>query len=187
MQASWGEFKAALSECTRCGLHKGRTHVVPGEGDVHARLMFIGEGPGRDEDLQGRPFVGASGQLLTRMIQAMELTREAVYIANIVKCRPPGNRNPLPEEIAACLPYLRMQFALVRPQIIVLLGSVALQALLGAEYRITRCRGQWIQKKGVWIMPTYHPAALLHDVGKKRDVWADLQQVMQRLRQLQDA
>ena len=143
--------------------------------------MFIGEGPGADEDLQGLAFVGAAGQLLTRMIAAMGLSREQVYICNVVKCRPPHNRAPTPEEADACLPFLRAQFSLVRPKVVVLLGATAARAILGEQTRITRDRGQWVEKKGVWFMPTYHPAALLRDESKKRDAWRDLRAVMAKL------
>ena len=158
---------------------------MPGEGNPHARLMFIGEGPGRDEDLTGRPFVGRAGQLLDKMIAAIGLSREEVYIANVVKCRPPQNRAPEMDEVAACMPYLRAQVGLIRPQVIVLLGSSALGAILGAEHRITRERGAWIERKGVFFMPTFHPAALLRDESKKRPVWEDLKKVRDKLQELE--
>ena len=149
------------------------------------KLMFIGEGPGADEDLQGLAFVGAAGQLLTKMIAAMGMTREEVYICNIVKCRPPRNRVPEAEEAAACLPYLRQQVALVRPKVIVLLGSTAAKTLIREDFRITREHGRWIERKGVWFMPTYHPAALLRDESKKREAWNDLKLVMAKLKELE--
>ena len=158
---------------------------MPGEGNPHARLMFIGEGPGRDEDQTGRPFVGRAGQLLDKMIGAIGLSREEVFIANVVKCRPPQNRAPEADEVAACMPYLRAQVGLIRPQVIVLLGSSALGAILGPDHRITRERGAWIERKGVWFMPTFHPAALLRDESKKRPVWEDLKKVRDKLQELQ--
>ena len=181
MEVSWDSLHAQIEACQKCGLCRHIHHKVPGQGDGSARLMFIGEGPGADEDLQGLAFVGAAGQLLTKMIAAIGLTREQVYICNVVKCRPPGNRAPEPDEAAACLPYLRAQFALVRPRIIVLLGATAVRAVLGDQVRITRDRGKWVEKKGVWFMPTYHPAALLRDETKKRDAWHDFQAVKEKL------
>ena len=181
MEVSWDSLHAEIEACHKCGLCRHIHHKVPGQGDGNADLMFIGEGPGADEDLQGLAFVGAAGQLLTKMIAAIGLTREQVYICNVVKCRPPGNRVPEPDEAAACLPYLRAQFALVRPKVIVLLGATAARAVLGDQVRITRDRGQWVKKKDVWLMPTYHPAALLRDDTKKRDVWHDLQSVKAKL------
>ena len=181
MEVSWDSLHADIEACEKCDLHRRIYHKVPGQGNGNADLMFIGEGPGADEDLQGLAFVGAAGQLLTKMIAAMGLTREQVYICNVVKCRPPQNRVPTPEEAAACLPYLRAQVALVRPRVIVLLGATAARAVLGDQVRITRDRGKWVEKKGVWIMPTYHPAALLRDETKKRDAWHDLQAVKAKL------
>jgi len=176
---------AQIEACRRCGLREGCTQTVPGEGDSHARLLCIGEGPGAEEDRLGRPFVGASGQLLDRMLAAIGLRREEVYIANIVKCRPPQNRQPLPDEAAACLPYLRAQVALIRPQVILLLGATAARNTIGPETRITRDRGRWVERKGVWMMPTYHPSALLRTPSLKRDAWADLQAVRDKLRELE--
>ena len=186
MQVSWDSLHAAIEACDKCGLCRHIHHKVPGQGDPHADLMFIGEGPGADEDLQGLAFVGAAGQLLTQMIAAIGLTREQVYICNVVKCRPPQNRVPEMEEAAACLPYLRAQFSLVRPRVIVLLGATAAKAVLGDHIRITRDRGVWTEKKGVWFLPTYHPAALLRDPGKKKDAWHDLKMVQAKLQALGD-
>ena len=155
-----------------------------GEGNLHAALMFIGEGPGAQEDATGRPFVGAAGQLLDRMLAAIGMTREQVYICNIVKCRPPQNRVPEPDERSTCMPYLRQQVALVRPKIIVCLGSTPTRALLGDQMRITRDRGVWQLKKGVWFMPTYHPAALLRDLDKKRPAWEDFKAIRDKLIEL---
>ena len=164
--------------CQKCPLSAGRTNVVFGEGAPQADLMFIGEGPGFDEDMQGRPFVGKAGQLLTKMINAMQFSREEVYIANIVKCRPPKNRNPLPEEAAACLPYLKRQIELINPKVIVVLGAVPLKFLLN-KTGIMRQRGNWDNYNGIKVMPTFHPAYLLRNPAAKRDTWNDLQQVMQ--------
>lgn len=185
MRTSWKELIDEINGCEKCRLCEKRTRVVPGEGNPNAELMFIGEGPGRDEDEQGRPFVGVSGQLLDRMIHAIGMERTEVYIANVVKCRPPQNRAPEADEVAACMPYLRAQVGLIRPQVIVLLGSSALGAILGPEHRITRERGAWIERKGVFFMPTFHPAALLRDESKKRPVWEDLKKVRDKLQELE--
>lgn len=185
MLVSWPSLTEEITNCSKCRLCAARTYPVPGEGNPHARLMFIGEGPGRDEDQTGRPFVGRAGQLLDKMIAAIGLTREEVYIANVVKCRPPQNRAPEMDEVAACMPYLRAQVGLIRPQVIVLLGSSALGAILGPEHRITRERGAWIERKGVFFMPTFHPAALLRDESKKRPVWEDLKKVRDKLQELE--
>ncbi len=185
MLVSWPSLTEEITNCQKCRLCAARTHAVPGEGSPHARLMFIGEGPGRDEDLTGRPFVGRAGQLLDKMIAAIGLSREEVYIANVVKCRPPQNRAPEMDEVAACMPYLRAQVGMIRPQVIVLLGSSALGAILGSEHRITRERGAWIERKGVFFMPTFHPAALLRYESKKRPVWEDLKKVRDKLQELE--
>ncbi len=187
MEVSWDSLHARIAACDQCGLCRRIHNKVPGQGDGNADLMFIGEGPGADEDLQGLAFVGAAGQLLTKMIAAIGYTREQVYICNVVKCRPPQNRTPLPEEAAACMPFLRAQFSLVRPKVIVLLGATAARAVLGDHIRITRDRGVWVEKKGVWFMPTYHPAALLRDESKKRDAWHDLQAVQAKLKELEQS
>lgn len=186
MRVSWDGLLESISACAKCPLRAGCTQTVPGEGDIHAKLMFIGEGPGAEEDRQGRPFVGASGQLLDRMIAAIGLSREKVYIANIVKCRPPQNRRPAPEEAAACLPYLRAQVALVRPKIIVLLGATAARYTGLPNIRITRDRGKWVESRGIWMLPTYHPSALLRDPSLKRAAWADFRAVRDRLRQMEE-
>lgn len=170
-----------IGDCTRCPLHKGRTHIVFGVGDPKAVLMFVGEGPGADEDRQGEPFVGKAGQLLTRMIEAMGLKRSGVYIANIVKCRPPDNRNPEPVEIATCIPFLKRQIEMIQPKVIVCLGKVAAQALLQTEISITKLRGEFQDYGDIKIMPTYHPAFLLRNPAMKRPVWEDLKKVMQVL------
>ena len=187
MKVSWAGLYNDIGSCEKCRLCETRTNVVPGEGDPHARLMFIGEGPGQEEDRQGRPFVGRSGELLTRMIQAIGMERTEVYICNVVKCRPPKNRNPEPDEAAACLDYLRAQFALVRPRVVVLLGKVACQYTLHEQVFITRDHGQWYERKGTWFMPTFHPSALLRDPSKKREAWEDFQKVRAKLIELTEA
>lgn len=168
--------------CTRCGLHAGRTQTVFHRGDPGSEIVFVGEGPGMEEDLSGEPFVGQAGQLLDKMIAAMGYRRDDVYICNIVKCRPPGNRKPEPDEIAACSPYLASQLALVRPKVMVALGATAVQGLLGTSEGITRLRGTWKLYKGSTpVMPTFHPAYLLRQPGAKREVWSDLKEVMRFL------
>jgi uracil-DNA glycosylase len=176
------EIAEQISTCTGCGLHASRNKTVPGEGNGNRPdILFIGEGPGADEDAQGRPFVGAAGQLLTKMIGAMGYTRDQVYIANIVKCRPPGNRVPLPEEMNACTPYLRKQIELIQPKVIIALGKTAVEGLLHKPVAITRFRGTWCRYEGIDLMPTYHPAYLLRSPGKKRETWDDLQAVLAKL------
>jgi uracil-DNA glycosylase family 4 len=170
-----------LGDCTRCGLCESRTHIVFGEGSPNARVVFVGEGPGFDEDQCGQPFVGPAGQLLTKIIAAMGLTREAVYIGNIVKCRPPNNRNPQPEEIRQCLPFLKRQLAAIHPRVICALGSVAARTLLETETPISRLRGRFYAFMGIPVMPTFHPAYLLRNPERKREVWEDVQQVMKLL------
>ncbi len=172
-----GALARAVEECGRCGLRAGATHVVPGEGNPAARLMLVGEGPGQQEDLTGRPFVGPAGQLLERMLAAIGLKREEVFIANVVKCRPPGNRVPADEEAAACLPYVLARIELVNPEVVMLLGATATRALAGKNLAITKVRGQWFERAGRMYLPTYHPAALLRDPSKKREAWEDLKKV----------
>ncbi len=168
--------------CTRCALHAGRTQTVFARGTGASRLCFVGEGPGADEDAQGFPFVGKAGQLLDRMIEAMGFSRDEVYVCNIVKCRPPNNRKPEPEEMAACMPYLREQLELVAPEVIVALGATALQGLFGTTEGITRLRGRWKLYGGrVPVMPTFHPAFLLRNPPAKREVWEDLQAVLRQM------
>lgn len=170
-----------VAACQRCPLHKSRTHTVPGQGSTTPEILFIGEGPGADEDRQGLAFVGRAGQLLTKIIEAMGLTREQVFIGNIVKCRPPGNRAPLPEEMQACLPYLREQIAILKPGVIVALGATAVKGLLEVETGITRLRGRWMSYEGIDLMPTFHPAYLLRNPAGKREVWEDMKAVLARL------
>ncbi|MBU1694883.1 MAG: uracil-DNA glycosylase [Verrucomicrobia bacterium] len=170
-----------VTACTLCPLHKSRTRTVPGQGSITPEIFFIGEGPGADEDRQGLAFVGRAGQLLTKIIEAMGLTREQVFIGNIVKCRPPGNRTPLPEEMQACLPYLREQIAILKPRVIVGLGATAVKGLLEVETGITRLRGRWMSYEGIDLMPTFHPAYLLRNPAGKREVWEDMKAVLARL------
>ncbi len=167
--------------CARCPLSVSRTNVVFGVGDPQADLMFVGEAPGHDEDRQGEPFVGRAGQLLTKIIEAMGMTRDDVYICNVLKCRPPENRNPLPDEVDKCRPFLSRQIDLVQPVVIVCLGNVAVQLLLEATERISRLRGRFHDLRGVKVMPTYHPAFLLRNPNAKRDVWDDMKVVMAEL------
>ncbi|MCB2148501.1 MAG: uracil-DNA glycosylase [Deltaproteobacteria bacterium] len=175
------DIRTDLGDCRRCGLCESRTHIVFGEGSPNAQVMFVGEGPGFDEDKCGQPFVGAAGQLLTKIIAAMGLDRETVYIGNIVKCRPPNNRNPEPEEIRHCLPFLKRQVAAIHPRVICALGSVAARALLATEAPISRLRGRFYEVMGIPVMPTFHPAFLLRNPEKKREVWEDVQQIMKML------
>jgi DNA polymerase len=170
--------RTGLGECTRCKLHGGRTRLVFGVGNPSAALLFVGEGPGADEDAQGEPFVGRAGQLLTRMIEAMGFSRAEVYIANVVKCRPPGNRDPEPDEIEACEPFLKAQIAAIRPRVIVALGRFAVQTLLRDTTPISRQRGRWRTYEGVKLMPTFHPAYLLRNPAEKKPALEDLQLVM---------
>jgi len=175
---SLNEIRNDLGDCRRCKLWQGRTNIVYGAGNPHARLVFVGEGPGYEEDRQGEPFVGKAGQLLTKIIEAMKLSRDQVYICNVIKCRPPGNRNPEPDEIKACFPFLKRQLDSISPEFICALGSVAANSLLEKEVFISRVRGRFFDYKGIRVMPTYHPAYLLRNPGKKRDVWEDVQKIM---------
>lgn len=178
MFETWEELEESIKGCNKCKLCKTRQNIVFGVGNKNADIMFIGEGPGADEDRLGEPFVGRAGKLMNMAFQAIGLKRDEVYIANIVKCRPPANRNPEEDEAFACLNYLRNQVMLVRPKIIVLLGSVALKNILGKEYGITASRGKLVEKKGIRYMPTWHPAALLRDETKKIDFINDLKLVL---------
>jgi uracil-DNA glycosylase family 4 len=173
-----------LGDCQRCRLAGGRKQIVFGVGNPNADLVFVGEAPGADEDRQGEPFVGAAGQLLTKMIEAMGFRRQDVYICNVIKCRPPSNRNPEPDEVAACEPFLKKQLAALRPRMIVTLGKFAAHCLLRVDTPITRLRGNFRSYEGIQLMPTYHPAFLLRDPSRKREAWNDLQQVMVALRRM---
>ena len=176
------DVRADLGDCRRCKLAGGRTNLVFGVGNPQARLVFVGEGPGADEDAKGEPFVGRAGQLLTEIItKGMKLRREDVYICNVVKCRPPGNRNPEPDEVAACEPFLVRQLRAIRPEVIVALGKFAAQTLLRSKTPITQLRGRWFDYQGIMLMPTFHPAYLLRNPGDKRLVWEDIQKVMRVL------
>ena len=175
------EIRAELTDCRRCGLCPGRRNIVFGTGHPDARLMFVGEGPGVEEDRQGEPFVGAAGKRLNLWIERIGLARESVYIANIVKCRPPGNRAPLPEEAAACLPFLRRQIRSVRPEVLCTLGAVALNVLLTNDDRITRARGRWRELDGIPVIPTYHPAYILRNAAKEPEVFEDFDRIAERL------
>jgi DNA polymerase len=172
---------AEIAGCTKCGLCESRTKTVPGQGSLRPEILFVGEGPGADEDRQGLAFVGRAGQLLTKMIEAMGFRRDEVFIANVVKCRPPGNRTPLPDEMATCLPYLARQIAVLQPKVIVAMGATAVKGLLNTTSGITNMRGNWKTFEGIDVMPTFHPAYLLRDPSKKREAWADLQSVLERL------
>lgn len=175
------ELKQKVEQCKKCKLCTTRQNVVFGVGNTNAKIMFIGEGPGADEDRQGEPFVGKAGGLMDKAFDVVGIKREEVYIANIVKCRPPHNRDPEADEINACMDYLRNQVIVIKPKIIVLLGRIALQNILGEEYKITSSRGKWVEKKGIMYMPTWHPAALLRDETKKIDFLEDLKKVVERI------
>lgn len=176
------EVRRELGDCKRCPIWESRTHIVFGEGDSSADLMFVGEAPGRDEDREGMPFVGQAGRVLTQLIEAIGLTRESVYIANVLKCRPPGNRTPKPEEIEQCLPFLMKQVDVIRPRIICALGAVAAQTLLGKRLSITRLRGEFVPwKEGIELFLTFHPAYLLRNPGEKRKAMQDFLKLKERL------
>ncbi len=175
------EVRKELGDCKRCKLHRGRRTIVFGEDNPKATLMFIGEGPGYDEDVQGRPFVGKAGQLLTKIIESIKLTREEVYIANIVKCRPPQNRNPEPDEIESCNPFLMKQIRVIQPKIICALGTFAAQTLLKTNAKISDLRGKIFDLEGIKVIPTYHPAFLLRNPERKREVWEDMKKIAEFL------
>lgn len=179
--ASLDAVARRIADCRLCRLCETRTRTVPGQGATRPELVFVGEGPGADEDAQGLAFVGRAGQLLTKIIRAMGFERDEVWIGNIVKCRPPGNRVPSPDEMDACLPYLREQIGLLRPKVMVCLGATAVKGLLDAQQGITKLRGRWMSFEGIDVMPTYHPAYLLRNPKAKRDVWEDMQAVLKRL------
>lgn len=175
------QLENRIQGCTLCQLSEGRKHIVFGAGHHQAQLVFVGEAPGREEDQQGYPFVGEAGQLLEKILFAMKMSRESVYICNVIKCRPPRNRDPQPEEINACEPFLKKQLLLIKPKLIVALGRFAAQTLLQTKAPISRLRGQWYEYEGIPLMPTFHPAYLLRNPSGKRDVWDDMKQVMNRL------
>lgn len=182
MYDNFEELEQSITNCKKCRLCENRTNIVFGEGNKNAKVMFIGEGPGADEDKEGVPFVGKAGQLMNKALDGLGIKREELYIANIVKCRPPSNRNPEQDEAESCLDYLRNQVILIKPKIIVLLGSIALKNILGSEYSITASRGKWIERKGIYYMPTWHPAALLRDENKKIEFWNDLKEVKSKMK-----
>ena len=174
----------AILQCSSCPLCEKRTNAVPGEGNINSRIMFIGEGPGQEEDKQGRPFVGPAGQLLDRMMAAIGLDRTNAFIANIVKCRPPSNRVPEDDEAQACLVYLRKQFSIIKPDIVVCLGSTAARHVIDRNIRITRDRGNWYEKKGCNFIATFHPSALLRDPEKKKGAWEDMKSIREKMDEL---
>ncbi len=186
MKDNWEDLESSIKGCKKCKLCMTRTNIVFGSGNKNADIMMIGEGPGADEDKEGIPFVGKAGKLMNKAFEGLEINREEIYIANIVKCRPPQNRVPEEDEARACLDYLRNQVILVKPKIIVLLGSTALKNILGKEYGITSARGKWIEKKGILYMPTWHPAALLRDENKKIEFWKDLKLVKERYNEIKN-
>ena len=178
-----GQIREELGDCTRCKLHSTRSNIVYGAGDPCAELMFVGEAPGHDEDQQGVPFVGRAGQLLTKIIEAIDLRREDVYIANVVKCRPPKNRNPEPDEIETCQPYLFAQIDAIQPKVVVALGAFAVKTLLQSDESISKLRGRTFDYRGAKLIPTFHPAYLLRSPEKKADVWEDMKKVRSLLRE----
>lgn len=181
----WKELYEECSKCNMCRLGASRTNMVFGEGNPRAKLMFVGEAPGADEDRTGRPFVGKAGQLLEKALRTLDLQRERdYYIGNVCKCRPENNRNPHDDEAEACLRYLRNQVALIKPKIIVCLGAIPTKYIIGTEFKVTRDRGKWIERKGVYIMPIFHPAALLRDESKKPLFWEDLKEIKKKYEEI---
>lgn len=178
------ELQKIVSQCKKCELHTTRTNTVFGQGNPNADIMFIGEGPGYNEDKMGIAFIGPAGQLFTKALEGIGMKREDIYIANIVKCRPPNNRDPKPDEMKACIPYLRWQFKLIKPKIIVCLGRIAAINIINLDIKITKERGKWIEKNGIWILPTYHPSAVLRDEKKKRPFWEDIKELEKKYREL---
>lgn len=181
---TWEELEQACYNCYKCRLYEKRTNVVIGTGNKNADIMFIGEGPGEQEDLKAIPFVGAAGQLLNKMLKAIDLDRNDVYISNIVKCRPPYNRDPKIDEKEACLNYLRYQLLLIKPKIIVCLGRIAAQSIINPQFKITKEHGIWYEKKGYWIIATYHPSALLRDDTKKKPTYDDLKKLKEKYEEM---
>ncbi len=180
----WESLKSTCLQCTKCELCRRRTQVVFGVGNQNADILFVGEGPGEQEDLQGEPFVGAAGKLLDDMLSIIDLDRKKCYIANIVKCRPPGNRDPKDEEQDACFDYLQDQIALIKPKMLICLGRIAAMKLIRPDFRITREHGTWTQKDGIWMSAIYHPSALLRDLNKRPDTFSDLLAIRQKAREL---
>ena len=181
----WEELESVCHNCTRCGLSQGRTNVVFGTGNPNADILFVGEGPGEQEDLRGEPFVGPAGMLLDDMLSIIDLDRKTnCYIANIVKCRPPRNRDPQEHEQEACIPFLRNQVSLIRPKVIVCLGRIAAKRIIDPEFRITRHHGQWVCKGGIWMTAIYHPSALLRDVSKRPETFDDLISIRAKLKEI---
>ncbi len=182
---NWEQLQSACKSCTRCGLCEKRRNVVFGVGNSNADILFVGEGPGEQEDIQGQPFVGPAGKLLDDMLSIIDLDRRKnCYIANIVKCRPPGNRDPLETEQEACIDYLQNQIQLIQPKILVCLGRIAAKALISEDYRITREHGQWVQKDGMWMTAIYHPSALLRDTAKRPETFRDLLSIREKLKEV---
>ena len=184
MYDNWENLEQSIKDCKKCKLCTNRTNIVFGVGNKNADVMFIGEGPGADEDKEGIPFVGKAGKLMNMAFKGLEIDRSKIYISNIVKCRPPNNRNPEQDEAIACIDYLRNQVILVKPKIIVLLGSVALKNILGKDYGITSSRGKWVEQRGILYLPTWHPAALLRDETKKIDFWKDLKLLKEKAKEM---
>lgn len=182
--SSWAELERTCLECKRCGLHDGRHNVVFGVGNRESDILFVGEGPGEQEDLQGEPFVGPAGKLLDDMLSIIDLDRSNVYIANIVKCRPPHNRDPQDDEQDACIGYLRRQVELIQPKMIVCLGRIAARRIIDPEYRITREHGTWVSRSGVWMTAIYHPSALLRDLSKRPETFEDLMKIRRKLHEV---
>ncbi len=181
---NWEALEQSCLQCNKCKLCSGRTNVVFGVGNKNADVLFVGEGPGEQEDIQGEPFVGPAGKLLDDMMSIIDLDRSKVYIANIVKCRPPHNRDPQDDEQDACIDYLRNQVALIQPKIIVCLGRIAARRIIDPEYRITREHGTWIQRNGIWMTALYHPSALLRDLSKRPETFEDLLEIRDKMRQI---
>lgn len=184
MYSNWKDLEKSINNCKKCNLCKTRNHIVIGEGDIHTKIMLVAEAPGYDEDQIGKPFVGKAGIILDEVLKKIGIKREEIYISNIVKCRPPSNRTPTDNEIFTCLDYLRNQVILIKPKIIVLLGNVALKSILGKELFITKSRGKWVIKKGIYYLPTWHPAALLRDETKKQDFINDFLLVIEKNKEL---
>lgn len=180
----WDRLEEVCNNCKKCRLHESRNRLVFGKGNKKAPVMFVGEGPGRDEDATGIPFVGKAGQMFSKILAASAIEQEDIYVGNIVKCRPPANRIPAPDEAKACLPYLRNQVYLIKPKIIVCLGATAAKYIIDKDIKVTRDRGKWHERKGYWLIATYHPAALLRDVSKKRPAWEDFKSIAAKLQEI---